>query len=96
MTSLLLLRGLKGFHLHRGAVLGQDILQKSSQQVWIYVVTAQFDTRSQPEILSRGPVSVCTRLFVCLCENHETPESAAMTTICNYLQSRPAFRQQGG
>lgn len=96
MTFLLLLRGLKGFHLHRGAVLGQDLLQQSSQQVWIYVVTAQFDTRSSPEIPQQRPCECVYKAFVCLCENHETPESAAMTTICNYLQSRPAFSQQGG
>lgn len=49
MTSLLLLRGLKGFHLHRGAVLGQDLLQQSSQQVWRTVVTAQFDARDSQQ-----------------------------------------------
>lgn len=45
---------------------------------------------STQRFLSLDPV------IVRLCEKHETPESAAMTTICNYLQSWLAFYQQGG
>lgn len=69
-----------------------DLLQQSFQQVWIHVVRVQFDMNpcSTQRFLGIDPV------IMCLCEKHETPESAAMTTICNYLLSWLAFYQQRG